>query len=195
MENNRLYFNSLVAMETYNLSTALLLQRFKEIAEETGSNRIEIHYGKMFPKEIEFFMSNRLHLLNTIRLLEEFGYGELIKGNGAKRIKPIFVLSESDCEADKYIEYEYLINDGIKLRYVHNILVRFFKDRKIDLHESELVDMILEECADTISGSGIRKSLITLCNRGYLTYIKGQNKGKNSKKREGYKIYQYVKPL
>ncbi|MDM5266924.1 hypothetical protein KLEB303S_gp33 [Bacillus phage vB_BceS_KLEB30-3S] len=195
MNNNKLWFSTEVANATYNISTAILLQRFQEIAVKQDSRKIEIVYGEMFPEVENGFMKNRLHLLNTIRTLENYGYGKFYKGNGAKRIKPVFEIDKKYHAPDKFIEFDYLINDGIKLKYVHNMLVRLFGSETIDLHESELVEILADECNDTISESGIRKSLVKLNKRGYLTFVKGNNKGKNSKKREGYKIYKTVKPI
>lgn len=195
MNNNKLRFSTEVANATYNISTAILLQRFQEITVKQDSRKIEIVYGGMFPEVENGFMKNRLHLLNTIRTLENYGYGKFYKGNGAKRIKPVFEINKKYHAPDKFIEFDYLINDGIKLNYVHNMLVRLFGSETIDLHESELVEILADECNDTISESGIRKSLVKLNKRGYLTFVKGNNKGKNSKKREGYKIYKTVKPI
>lgn len=195
MNDKKLWFSTEVANETYNISTAILMQRFQEIAEQQNNRKIEIVYGEMFPEVENGFMKNRLHLLNTIRSLEMYGYGKFYKGNGAKRIKPVFEINKEYHEPDKFIEHDYLINDGIKLKYVHNMLVRLFGSETIDLHESELVEIIAEECNETISESGIRKMLVRLNKDGYLTFVKGNNKGKNSKKREGYKIYKTVKPI
>ncbi|OKA32647.1 hypothetical protein [Bacillus cereus] len=195
MNNKKLWFSTEVASETYNISTAILLQRFQELAKQQNNRKIEIVYGKMFPEVENGFMKNRLHLLNTIRSLEMYGYGNLYKGNGAKRIKPVFEINKEYHKPDKFIEHDYLINDGIKMKYVHNMLVRLFGSKTIDLHEAELVGIIAEECNDIISESGIRKMLAKISKDGYLTFVKGGDKGKNSKKREGYKIYKAIKPI
>ncbi|MFK4363331.1 hypothetical protein ABH963_000085 [Bacillus sp. RC55] len=195
MNNNKLWFNTEVANETYNISTAILLQRFQEIAKKQNDRKITIVYGQMFPGVEKGFMINRLHVLNTIRVLEAHGYGKFYKGHGGKKIRPVFEINKEYYEPDKFIEHDYLINDGIKLKYVHNMLVRLYGSEAIDLHESELVEVLAEECNDTISESGIRKMLVRLHKDGYLTFVKGTNKGKNSKKREGYKIYKAIKPI
>lgn len=190
--SNCIWFSSEVSQETGSIHAAILLERFHQRAKVEG-DEIYVSYKEDILPDVPGYMDNCIHFKNTAKKLHDCGYGIFTKGEGNYK-KPTFKLTSKRIAPDNNIRAEYISNKGIKRNYVHNLLVDLFPG-EIELHESALVRLLVDESQDVISEQGIRKSLRTLVDEGYLTFEKGNSKGVVYKDLIGYKVFKKVKGI
>ncbi|PFK01353.1 hypothetical protein COI97_15930 [Bacillus cereus] len=190
--NNCIWFSSEVAQKTGSIHAAILLERFHQRAKVEGSE-ITVSYKDDILPDAPDYMCNCIHFKNTAKKLHNYGYGIFTKGAGSHR-KPMFKITSKRIVPDNNISNEYISNVDIKKRYIHNLLVDLFPD-EIELHESAVVRLLVEESQDIVSEQGVRRTLRSLIKDGYLTFEKGNSKGVVYKDLIGYKVFKSVRGI